>query len=112
MRAHDAPDFPLDGIHLRAAVDYFHALGFSGGQRMISLVDLAVKLDRLIVHARFAVRLGFIARPGPRQAGFGIHIHQDGEIGFQAAARDAVQVVHGVDAQIRGPRPGTPGRNR
>src|SRR5260370_22718779 len=99
MRAHNTPALPLDLIHVRAAVDYLHAVGFGRGQGMISLIDLAVKLDRLIVHARFAVRLGFVARPRPRQARFGIHGHQDGQIGLQAAARDAVQVVHGVDAQ-------------
>src|ERR1035441_4220275 len=97
MGAHNAPHLALDFIHPSAPVDHFHALGFGRCQGMIRLVDLEVELDRLIVHARFAVRLVLIARARPRQAGLGIHVHQDGQIGLQAAARDAFQLAHRVE---------------
>ena len=90
----------------------FHALRLARRQRVVGLVDLAVELERLVVHAGFAVRLGFIAGAGPRQAGFGVDVHQDGEVGLQAAAGDAVQRRSRCRRPSRGRSPGRPGTNR
>ena len=66
---------------------------------MVVVVDLAVEFDGLVVHAGFAVRFGGVAGPRPRQAGLGVHIHQERQVGLQSAASDAVQVVHGLYAE-------------
>src|SRR6185369_4516721 len=80
MRAHNAPYFLLDFIHAGAPVDQLHAPWFHRRERMIRLVYLEVKLDRLIVHPRLAVWHGLIARARPRQTRLGIHIYQDCQI--------------------------------
>src|SRR5450759_4597076 len=92
MRAHNAPHFALDFIHPGAPVHQLHALRLRRRQGVIRLVHLEVKLDRLVVHARLTVRFGLIARTRPRQAGFGIHVHQDGQVRLQVPAGDAFQV--------------------
>src|ERR1019366_5337263 len=61
MRAHNAPHFALDFVNPGAPIHQFHALGLRRRQGVICLVHLEVKLDRLVVHARLAVRFGFIA---------------------------------------------------
>ena len=77
----------------------FTRSGSRRGERVIGVVDLAVELERLIVHAGFAVRLGDVAGAGARQAGFGIDIHQDRQVRLEPAAGDAIERRDGVGAQ-------------
>src|SRR5215813_734980 len=99
MRAHDLPDVVLDGVDGLAAVDDFDALGFGGGERVIGGMDLEVEFDRLIVHARFGMRLGDVAGASAGEAGFGIDVDEDGEVGLESAAGDTVEGEDRVSAE-------------
>src|ERR1035438_8143317 len=99
MLAHNAPNVALDFVNPGAPIHQFHALRLRRRQGVIRLVHFEMKLDRLVVHARLAVWFGLIARARPRQAGFGIHVHQDGQIRLQPATGDAFQVVDAENAQ-------------
>jgi len=66
---------------------------------MVSAIDRAVELERLLVHARFAAGFRLVARVRPRQAGLRVDIHQQGKVRLQAAAGNAVERHHVLRAQ-------------
>src|SRR5262245_27594877 len=88
IRRHDLPDALLDRVPVDAPVDHPDALRLGRRQVMIGPIDLAVKLERLVVHARFARRVRAIARQCAPQTGLDVDVHQDRQIGFESAARD------------------------
>src|SRR5712671_2096292 len=99
MRAHDLPHGMLNLVHGRTAIDDSDAVGLGGGKRVISVVDLAVEVHRLVIQASFGMGFGGVAGAGTGEAGLRVDIHQDGEIGLEAAAGDAVERTDGADAK-------------
>src|SRR5438105_3749365 len=99
MRAHDLPYRALNRIDGRAAIHNPDTLRLGGGERVISVVDLAMELHRLIVEAGFGVRFGGVAGARAGQAGFRVDVHQDGEVGLKAATGDAVERPDRIDAE-------------
>src|SRR5215472_8490327 len=97
--AHNPPDVLLDGVHLLPSVHHFDARRFCIRQGVIGGVDLAVEIERLVVHAGFAVRLRLVARPRPSQARLGIHIHQNRQVRFESPTGDALQRGDGIDSE-------------
>src|SRR5215469_68269 len=97
--AHDVPDSLLDLFDAGAPVHQLHALRLAFRQSMIRRINLAMKLQRLLVHPGLAARLGGIAGACAVQAGFGIDIHQQREVRLEAAAGDSVERHHILGAQ-------------
>src|SRR5580658_22738 len=94
IRLHGLPDLGCYGFDGGAPVDDPEALRLARRQRVIRLVSLAVEFQRLLVHARFGVPLGGVARVRPRQADLRIDIDEQRQIRNQAAAGDAVERHH------------------
>src|SRR6185437_4723698 len=100
MGAHNLPNVVLDRVDGGAAVDDFDALRLPLCEGVVGMVDALVELERLIVHAGFRMWFGDVAGTGAGERSFGIHVDQNREIRFEAAARDAVQRLDGFDAEI------------
>src|ERR1022692_4583444 len=100
MAAHDPPDRALDGVDIGAAVDYLDALRLGGGQGVVGTPAGAVEFDGFVIQAGFAVRRGGVAGAGASQAGFGIDVDEQSEIGLEAAAGDAFERGDGVGAKV------------
>src|SRR5579862_1761623 len=103
---HDVKNF---GVSLRwgaAGVDHGHAVGIALGDGEVSVTHAGEKGAALLLEAVFVflgaaiLRRSLVAAAGAFDAGGDVGVHEDGEIGLQVVAQDAVEFEHGFTSEL------------